>query len=50
MTDVSQQYLVELYITTFLFQENLWGKNISINIPAVSQYSTINGLMVDHYK
>jgi len=37
MTDVSQQYLMNFTSPPLLFQEKLWGKNISIQIPAVSE-------------
>ena len=36
MTDVSQQYLLNFTSPALLFQEKLWGKNITIQIPAVS--------------
>jgi len=36
MTDVSQQYLMNFTSPALLFQEKLWGKNITIQIPAVS--------------
>jgi len=36
MTDVSQQYLLNFTSPPLLFQEKLWGKNITINIPALS--------------
>jgi len=39
MTDVSQQYLLNFTSPPLLFQEKLWGKNIEINIPAVSEIS-----------
>ncbi len=37
MTDVSQQYLMNFTSPPLLFQEKLWGKNITIEIPAVSE-------------
>ena len=37
MTDVSQQYLLNFSTPPLLFQEKLWGKNIQIEIPAVSE-------------
>lgn len=40
MTDVSQQYLMNFASPPLLFQEKLWGKNIQIEIPAVSEIST----------
>ena len=40
MTDVSQQYLMNFTSPPLLFQEKLWGKNIQIEIPAVSEIST----------
>jgi hypothetical protein len=39
MTDVSQQYLMNFTSPPLLFQEKLWGKNIQIEIPAVSEIS-----------
>jgi len=36
MTDVSQKYLLTFTSPPLLFQEKLWGKNITINIPALS--------------
>jgi len=36
MTDVSQQYLLNFTSPPLLFQEKLWGKNITINIPSLS--------------
>lgn len=39
MTDVSQQYLLNFSTPALLFQEKLWGKNIQIEIPAVSEIS-----------
>jgi hypothetical protein len=40
MTDVSQQYLMNFTSPPLLFQEKLWGKNIKIEIPALSEIST----------
>lgn len=40
MTDVSQQYLMNFSSPPLLFQEKLWGKNIQIEIPAVSEVSS----------
>jgi hypothetical protein len=40
MTDVSQQYLLNFTSTPILFQEKLWGKNISVDIPALSEISS----------
>jgi len=37
MTDVNQQYLLNFSSPPLLFQEKLWGKNIQIEIPAVSE-------------
>lgn len=37
MTDVNQQYLMNFSSPPLLFQEKLWGKNIQIEIPAVSE-------------
>jgi hypothetical protein len=39
MTDVSQQYLMNFTSPPLLFQEKLWGKNITIEIPSVSAIS-----------
>jgi hypothetical protein len=36
MTDISQQYLMGFTAPPLLFQEKLWGKNITINIPSVN--------------
>ncbi len=40
MTDVSQQYLLNFTTPALLFQEKLWGKNITIEIPALSDISS----------
>lgn len=40
MTDVSKQYLMNFTSPPLLFQEKLWGKNIQIEIPSVSEIST----------
>ena len=40
MTDVSQQYLLNFTSPPLLFQEKLWGKNITINIPALSDLAS----------
>jgi hypothetical protein len=40
MTDVSQQYLMNFTSPPLLFKEKLWGKNITIDIPAASQISS----------
>lgn len=40
MTDVEQQYLMNFASPPLLFQEKLWGKNIEIKIPAVSEVSS----------
>ena len=45
MTDVSQQYLMNYTSPPLLFQEKLWGKNITIEVPAVSE---IASQMVDN--
>ena len=37
MTNVSQQTLLNYSAPPLLFQEKLWGKNISIDIPAVNE-------------
>jgi len=39
MTDVSQQYLLNFTSPPLLFQEKLWGKNITIQVPALSDLS-----------
>ena len=50
MTDVSQQYLLNFTSPPLLFQEKLWGKNITIQIPAVSEISsqTLNGRPIEN--
>jgi hypothetical protein len=40
MTDVSQQNLMNFTSPPLLFQEKLWGKNITIEIPSVSELSS----------
>jgi hypothetical protein len=40
MTDVSQQQLLDFTSPPLLFQEKLWGKNIRIDIPALSEISS----------
>lgn len=40
MTDVSQQYLLGFTSPPLLFQEKLWGKNITIQVPAVSDVAS----------
>ena len=40
MTDISQQNLMNFSSPPLLFQEKLWGKNIKIEIPAVSEVSS----------
>jgi hypothetical protein len=40
MTDVSQQYLLNFTSPPLLFQEKLWGKNITIQIPALSDLAS----------
>lgn len=40
MTDISQQYLLNFSTPPLLFQEKLWGKNITIEIPALSEISS----------
>lgn len=40
MTDVGQQNLMNFTSPPLLFQEKLWGKNITIQIPAVSEVSS----------
>jgi hypothetical protein len=39
MTDVSQQYLMNFTSPALLFQEKLWGKNIKIEVPSLSEVS-----------
>lgn len=39
MTDVSQSYLLNYISPPLLFQEKLWGKNIQIEIPSISEIS-----------
>lgn len=39
MTDTSQSYLLNYTAPPLLFQEKLWGKNITLNIPALSAVS-----------
>jgi hypothetical protein len=40
MTDVGQSYLLNFTSPPLLFQEKLWGKNITIEIPALSEISS----------
>ena len=40
MTDVSQQYLLNFTTPPLLFQEKLWGKNITIQVPALNDISS----------
>jgi len=40
MTDVGQSYMMNFTSPPLLFQEKLWGKNINIEIPAVSDISS----------
>jgi len=46
MTSISQQYLLNFTSPPLLFQEKLWGKNISVDIPALSEISSqiLNGV------
>ncbi|MCK9476891.1 MAG: hypothetical protein M0R46_13270 [Candidatus Muirbacterium halophilum] len=46
MTDLSQQYLMNFTTPALLFQEKLWGKNITINIPSLNDLANqkINNL------
>lgn len=39
MTDISQSYLLNYTSPPLLFQEKLWGKNLTIEIPSVSEIS-----------
>ena len=50
MTDISQQYLMNFTSPPLLFQEKLWGKNITIEIPSVSAISAqrVNNLPKDN--
>ena len=45
MTNIGQQYLLNFTSPPILFQEKLWGKNISVEIPALSEISSqiVNG-------
>lgn len=40
MTNINQQYLLNFTSPPLLFQEKLWGKNITIEIPALSELSS----------
>ena len=40
MTDVSQSYMLNFTSPPLLFQEKLWGKNIQIEIPSLSDLSS----------
>lgn len=40
MTDISQQYLLNFTSPPLLFQEKMWGKNITIQIPSLSAISS----------
>ena len=40
MTDINQQYLLNFTSPPLLFQEKLWGKNITFEIPALSELSS----------
>jgi hypothetical protein len=40
MTDVGQSYMLNFTSPPLLFQEKLWGKNIQIEIPALSEISS----------
>jgi hypothetical protein len=40
MSDVNQQYLLNFTSPPLLFQEKLWGKNITLNIPSLSELSS----------
>ena len=39
MTDIGQAYLLNFTSPPLLFQEKLWGKNITIQVPALSEVS-----------
>lgn len=45
MTSIEQQYLLNFTSPPLLFQEKLWGKNITIEIPSLSELSSqiLNG-------
>jgi hypothetical protein len=44
MTDINQTYLLNYTSPPLLFQEKLWGKNITIEIPALNEISSqLNG-------
>jgi hypothetical protein len=40
MTNINQQYLLNFTSPPLLFQEKLWGKNITIEIPSLSEISS----------
>lgn len=40
MTDIDQQYLLNFSSPPLLFQEKLWGKSVSVYIPALSDISS----------
>jgi hypothetical protein len=40
MTSIEQQYLLNFTSPPLLFQEKLWGKNITVEIPALSELSS----------
>lgn len=40
MTDVEQQNLLNFSTPPLLFQEKMWGKNIELQIPSISEIST----------
>jgi hypothetical protein len=40
MTNINQQYLLNFTSPPLLFQEKLWGKNITIEIPSLSELSS----------
>lgn len=40
MTDVNQSYLLNFTAPPLLFQEKLWGKNISVDIPSLNAISS----------
>lgn len=46
MTDVNKTYLLNFSAPPLLFQEKLWGKNITIDIPSLNAISSqLNGLI-----
>jgi|694.fasta_scaffold53861_4 hypothetical protein len=50
ISDVNQSYLLNYTSPPLFFQEKLWGKNLTIEIPAVNQVSNqrVNGVVKDN--